>query len=475
MAKISREIWWWLIGIGGSIVILATAFFLFLRFYTPLVLMSKISSQDIVGYLEWHRVEDIDTQALPELGIFTELNNKLPCSLFECDFWGSSSALVLRNRNGQIVPELYFYQPLVPSLNETWAKIANRNNKLTIGQHEFELRWFDNIAVISANPITTVAKINTVADMPWVKESKLSAWGQKWGAGYCTITCLNWLASSNLQQPNLALMPAFLNSTVRYISVKIHPQEPFQMSYQLFFTDQYHNAVSTKRVFRDLTLSSSDIAAFAGDNFTSKMRMLDGNTQNAGLWQTVQSLWSTAPTGEAWWNIITSIGNYPYTVYLNTTLPQTRLELEIPEGDKQQWKDNLAKNIEHYAAILFPQKVTFKLPDGTTGAEYVKNNNLLTSWLDEGPVDVLQVQSQAGDKVFKIYVQDLEKKLVLGLNSPIRISSANAACFQSPEKVEEFSVYYLPQFPYFVQQTVTESSTQVVSGNVYFDKQSHSC
>lgn len=475
MAKFSRQTWYWLAGIGGGVLLVAIASFLILSLYNPLVLINKISGQDVIGYLEWQRIDVIKGEDLPSFSFISKLNSKLPCKLFECDFWGPESALVLRKRNDVVVPEIYLYQPLAPALNDTWNKVVDRNNKMLWGEYEFELRWFDDIAVISADPLTTVAKINTVAEMPWVRESKISSWSQGWGTGYCSLTCLNWFNGEFSDTSNLALMPAFLSSTVRFAALTLYPGLPFQMEYQLFFTDQYHHPITNKSVFRDITLAESDIAAFSGEDLNNKLRMLEGEAQNTGLWQTVQSLWSTAPTGEAWWNILLSLGNYPYTVYLNKESVQSRLELSVTNAEKTKWRANLEKNVAQYAAILFPKRVSLKLPDGTSGAEYVKNNDLITEWKKENDIDTLFVHSQDGNKVFRLYVQDLDNKLVLSLASPIRIASTQATCFQSTEKVEEFSVYHLPTWPMYLWQEVSDSSTQVVRGNIYFDNHEHNC
>lgn len=470
MAKIAARTWWWVSGLAAATLLLVGLIVALVAFYHPLTLASKIDSHDVVAYVEWNSFPKLPLQS----AFLANLQNQLGCSLEQCDFWGKENALVLRSSQDVIMPEIYLYQANKNKLTETWQHLADGSHKVLWANHEYSLHWQGDIAIIAAQTVT-LAEISTIANMPWVKDAEISNWGTRSGLGYCSLACIDWI---NQQLPGQLASPmfsAFLQSTLRYLAFTFTNEAPLHLQYHLFFTDQYHHPLSSKRNERQATLNSDTLFAFSGDNFANKLGMLEGNSQNSGLWQTVQSIWSNTATGQAWWNIAKGFGNYPYTLYLGSTRDRSRLVLDVPEESKESWKSQLEKNMAQYASVLFPQQKIMLLPDGTSGLEYIKNNQLRTEWRAENGSDMLVILDEKQVVIFRLYLSHYHDHVELSLTSPLQFAQASNTCFRSGVPVEELTIMQVPTWPFVVWNTVEESSTQVVKGNVYFDNTDHKC
>ncbi|MBI4835989.1 MAG: hypothetical protein HY817_01900 [Candidatus Abawacabacteria bacterium] len=471
MAKLWNKQLGWILAILVAIVLcLSIAAFLY-HLYRPLVLANKISNQDIVGYFEWEGQADT---SFPLPSSLKALKSKLDCALLNCPFWGETNALVLRKKTDKIVAELYLYRPDKEALLNTWQDLSGGSEQVVVSDTSYQLKWFDTIAVISPHPTVTVAKLNTVQEMPWLKEAGVSSWSRRWGISFCSLECLNWWGQGIGEKYKFDLLPAYLQGTVRYLVLTLYPTKPFHAEYQLFFTDQFHHPISSKRDYRKAILAGGDWAAFAGEGLASKLKMLEGESQNFGLWQTVETLWGNAPTGKAWGEIAKSIGDYPYIFHWGGTLEQSRLTLTISPEERSDWKEHFTQNIAQYAAILFPKTVNFVLPDGTRGAEYVKNTTLLTEWKKEHETDVLTIKSRDTSKpLLKVYIADQLDGLDISIASPLRLTSVTQDCFMTSSPVEELNALRLPST--ILWSTVENSSTQAVKGSVYLDNEGHKC
>ena len=455
----------WSATLLGAVAIVMCACVFVLTFYNPLVLAGKIANHNVIGYLEWRDSPTIDHEILKQITNIHEIQNKLACKLESCTFWGEQNALVMRERE-QIIFELYLYKPDKEGLKNTWNSLADINKQVLIGQTKYSLYWIDDIAVIAPQALTTVAKINTIEDMPWLRESGFSAWNKRLGTGYCALACLSTF-DMGLKTP---FFPAYLQSTIRYSTYTIYGGAPFHAEYQLFFTEQFHHPLSSKRDYHQVVITSNELAVFTGEDFSSKLRMLEGTSQNSGLWQTVESLWSTSATGQAWWQLLSQVGDYPYTFYFGNALEQMRLELTIPEDEKGEWREKMQAAVQDFAAVLFPKKIPLKLPDGTQGFEYIKNNDLLAEWKQEGDNRIFVI----GNKL-KIYVTETHDHISLGLASPLRLSESTSACFRTTTAVEELQALHKPNWPFIIWTTLRQSSTQKVTGDVYFDTGNNKC
>lgn len=470
MAKLTARTWWGISGVAAAILLLVGLVVGFVKFYHPLTLASQVNSHDVIAYVEWSSFSKLPIQS-PMLAI---LQNQLGCSLEQCDFWGQENALLLRSNQGSVVPELYLYKADKDKLTEMWQHLADNHHELLLAGHVYKLYWHGEIAVIATQPVT-LAKVSTIATMPWLQEAGISAWGARAGFGYCSLACADWLAGQLPTQSGSPMFSAFLQSTVRYIAFTLPEAKPLHLHYQIFFTDQYHHPLSSKRAERQAVLSKDTVIALSGDNFASKLSMLESNGQNIGLWQTVQSIWSNTATGQAWWNIAKGMSNYPYTLYWSKSYDQARLILDIPEEQKGAWRSQLEKNVAHYAAVLFPRQIPMTLPDGSVGAEYIKNTSLKTVWRTEAGIDTLVILDDANNAIFKLYLSSHPDQIELSLASPLRLTQATKKCFHSGTAVEEMTIWQVPTWPFVFWTTVEESSTQVVRGNVYFDNTEHTC
>lgn len=432
----------WLIASISLLVILLLGlglWWVFDRYYHPLTLIQSVDRQNMIGYMEWRKQDQVELFGSDPFPL-PPILKQLGCPISTCSFWGKTNAVVLRKINDELIWELYIASPNKIVLQANWDSLTHGDNELLVDQQRYRLNWQDDIAIISPRSAQQIANKTTPAsDMPWTQDRSWSVWGHFLAVGFCDRDCLwgNW---QNIGT-SFPLLNDFVADTVSYstFTIRTDTNGPV-LKYKLNYTASYHASNSDKKNISTISVPQRAQLLFRGQNLSTVITDVLHDNQNQGLWKTIVDFGSQTSTGLALEALSKIAIDYPYTITLDKKWQNTVVQLDMPASTWPALQANIVSQAQSVIPILFPRKEAMVLPDSSIGYEWVKNTNISYTWspVENGQTELTVSNKKDGSIIVKLYALIADEHVTLSMQ-PIK-SATNQTC-TFPQPYQEFNAW----------------------------------